>query len=157
MEVLNNDFKNLTLEDEPAVRKLRIETVDVLKTIKQARIALIVLIFIAAFAVVTGVYTLGMGLASGWVAISGRVFFVCLFAWSAWYISKNPRTGLIAGTSVYIIQQLLFLLAMPNSFTVIGGLTRVIIIVFLARGIKAAFDYEKLNEKMRSYGEEIKI
>ncbi len=149
MEILDDDFtRQSSPEDEAAIRKLNIESYDVLKDIKNGRIALWVL----AGAAIVGIAASHDVNA---VIIEG-LFMVVIYATSAWFVKQKPKIALIAGFGFFIVYNLLYAFIIPGSIFS-GILWKAIIIFFLLKAITAALKFEKLKEKYSHYGKDLTI
>jgi hypothetical protein len=151
MEILDNEFRSVAPEDEKKIGALHYEASMAAKGIRQARIALYVLMGLAVVSMVVGYFQHDL-----WDVLLEGCFWLAAFSAAAWFAPARPRIALIAGLSIYILQVIAYGLLEPTTLAR-GLILKAAVIYYLAKGISAALQIEKINAELRIYGQEASI
>jgi hypothetical protein len=151
MEILDNEFRSVAPEDEKKVGALHYEASMAAKGIRQARIALYVLMGLAVVSMAIGAFQHDL-----WDVLLEGCFWLLVFGGVAWFVPMRPRVALIVGLSAYILQIIAYALLEPSNLAK-GLLLKAVVIYYLAKGISAALRLEKINAELSSYGQEASI
>ncbi len=156
-EILDEDFqtdpqKN-TFDGETItqINLAKIEADDLIKKVRNGRVALIVLSAFSIFSIfLTSMVANPTGASNSEVILEGLIL-AALYGLCALGVQFNAKMALIAGLAIYVIIILLSGLIAP-SFILSGILWKIIIIYFLATAISSAFKLKKYSDKLFRLG-----
>ncbi len=151
MEILDAGIRHQSPEDESAISLLQYDASLLRKDLGKARLALFLLI-------ITNVAGMIIGFSKHEaqdVWLEGLIL-VGVYAGCAWYMSRNAKTALIIGASMYALQVIVYALLMPETLAK-GIILKAIIVFYFVKGLIAASKLEKIRESLREYGEELSL
>ena len=157
MEILDDDFtRESSPEDEAAIRKLNIESLDVLKDIRNGRVALIVLAGFALAGMAIGIFQINSRISSDtdepdtYAIIFEGLIMLLLYVISALSVKSYPKMALLAGSGIYICYNILYFVIIPSS-VFSGILLKLVMIYFLGKAVVAGFQFETFRAQYRQY------
>ncbi|MBI1224205.1 MAG: hypothetical protein GC192_03120 [Bacteroidetes bacterium] len=154
MEVLDNlDNGNILPKDEVEIRKLRTDAMDAQDDLRLGRIALLGLIVLSLLGIAFSIYKGHASLLS--IFIEGG-FMVLVFTGAFFLSEKKPMVAFMVAGVLYLLQIAGVALVMPGSLFK-GIVFKLLIIFFLVKGIISSSKFEEIREKLRAYGEDLKI
>ncbi len=162
MDILDDDFtRESSPEDEAALRKLNIESYDVLKDIRNGRTALLVLAGFAILGIAIGAYRImkdsaGLEHTDMTAVVIEGIVMLLLYCSAAWLVKNNPKAALSAGLGLFIVYHLFYAVILPGSLFR-GILLKLVIIYFLVKAVIAGFKFDKLQEQFRQYGRDLTV
>jgi hypothetical protein len=151
MEILDDDI-SFKQRDEQAIRELHISIMDETKAIKQARGALLAMIVLSVLGIIAGLIIMDDAIS---VMVEGLILLGA-FGWAFWQSAKKPLVPFIVALSLYWLHFLLTAFLAPE-FGFKGIIVRVILTVYLVKGILACKQFMHGREELRKYGEVVEV
>ena len=156
-EILDEDFQtdpDKNVFDAETITKInlaKIEADDLIKKVRNGRLALIVLSVFSIISIfLTSLVANPTGASNFEIIIEG-VVMAALYGLCALGVQFKPKVALIAGLSIYVIVILLSGLIDPK-YIISGVLWKIVIIYFLAQAIASAFKLKKFSDKLFQLG-----
>ncbi len=151
MEVIDTDFRHRSPEDESTITMLHYDGNMLQHDLKNARYAFIGLMIVNVIGMIMGFYkhTVEDVLLEG-------LFLLAMYGFCAWYVGRNPKVAMLIGVSVYLLQIVVYAILVPATLAQ-GIILKIALIYYLAKGLNAAFKFEKVQAGLLAYGEELTI